>query len=95
MAQLDSHQPSKIYRGTVDEVFSHRNEIPPGATLELKVFEEAPQAKDSEQNQTSGADAPSEPKLLRGRGMLAGVLSSEKFMRRKHEETLVEDRSIR
>ena len=39
MAQLDAHQPSKIYRGTVDEVFSHRNEIPPGATLELKVFE--------------------------------------------------------
>ena len=39
MAQLDAHQPSKIYRGTVEEVFSHRNEIPPGATLELKVFE--------------------------------------------------------
>jgi hypothetical protein len=42
MAQQDTRQPSRIYRGTVDEVFSHRNEIPPGATVELKVFEETP-----------------------------------------------------
>jgi hypothetical protein len=27
-----------MYRGTVDEVFSHRNEIPPGSTLELRIF---------------------------------------------------------
>jgi hypothetical protein len=31
-------------------------------------------------------------KQLRGRGMLAGVLSSDDFMRRKHEETIREDR---
>ena len=42
MAQLDPQQPSKIYRGTIDEVFSHRSEIPIGATFELKVFEEKP-----------------------------------------------------
>ena len=45
MAQLDIHQVSKIYRGTIDEVFSHRNEIPTGATVELKVLEEKPETQ--------------------------------------------------
>lgn len=45
MAQLETHQPSKIYRGTIDEVLSHRNEIPTGATVELKVFAEKPEAQ--------------------------------------------------
>jgi hypothetical protein len=39
-------QPSKIFRGNVDEVFSHRDEIPPGAFLELRVFEPAPEEDD-------------------------------------------------
>jgi hypothetical protein len=39
MAQLDARQPSRVYRGTVDEVFSHRSEIPNNARLELRVFE--------------------------------------------------------
>jgi len=30
-----------VYRGTVDEVFSHRGEIPDDAQLELKVYEPA------------------------------------------------------
>ena len=34
-------------------------------------------------------------KKLSGRGMLAGILRSEDFMRRKHEETEREDRPIR
>ena len=42
MAQLDTQHPSKVFRGTVDEVFSHRNEIPTGATVELKVLDEGP-----------------------------------------------------
>ena len=40
MAQLDPHQARKIFRGTIDEVFKHRNEIPIGATVELRVIEE-------------------------------------------------------
>ena len=40
MAQIEWRQPTKVYRGTVEEVFSHRGEIPPDAILELKVFEE-------------------------------------------------------
>ncbi len=46
MAQPEANQPSKIYRGTVDEVFSHRSEIPPDATVELKVFEDMPDTGD-------------------------------------------------
>ena len=40
MALLDTMQPIIVYTGTVDEVFSHRDEIPTGATLELRVFEQ-------------------------------------------------------
>ena len=39
MAQIYTQQPSKVYRGTVDEVFSHRSEIPTDATVELQIFE--------------------------------------------------------
>ncbi|MCW3097980.1 MAG: hypothetical protein JWL77_3598 [Chthonomonadaceae bacterium] len=46
MAQQNIHQPSKIYRGTVDEVFSHRNEIAAGAFLELRVFEGRPNSEE-------------------------------------------------
>jgi len=40
-------QPSKTFRGTADEVFSHRNEIPAGAILELNVFEPAPESDEA------------------------------------------------
>ena len=40
MAVPNTERPNRIYRGTVDEVFSHRGEIPDGATVELKVFAE-------------------------------------------------------
>ena len=32
-------QPIKIYRGTWDELMSHRSEIAPGAVLEVRVYE--------------------------------------------------------
>ena len=71
MAQLDTRRPSKIFRGTVDEVFSHRSEIPPGATVELKVFEETPEVVGNENGQTTRTEPVDKPKQLRGRGMLA------------------------
>lgn len=52
MAQLDTNQTNKIYRGTIDEVFSHRNEIPSGATVELKVIEEKPKVHEEAQAET-------------------------------------------
>lgn len=36
-------QPSRIFRGTAEEVFSHRDEIPSDAILELRVFEKEPE----------------------------------------------------
>jgi hypothetical protein len=42
MPSLEIPQPSRIYRGTVEEVFSHRYEIPDGATVELQVFDTGP-----------------------------------------------------
>jgi len=45
MSQMDMPRPDKVFRGTVDEVFSHRGEIPPGATVELNVWEERPGAE--------------------------------------------------
>lgn len=44
MAQQDMHSSGKIYRGTLEEVFSHRGEIPPGAIVELTIVE--PEAQD-------------------------------------------------
>lgn len=35
---LNQH-PNKTYRGTWDQLASHKDEIPPGAILELKIVE--------------------------------------------------------
>jgi hypothetical protein len=40
MAQNEIRQPTKTYRGTIAEVFSHRNEIPDDSMVELRIFEE-------------------------------------------------------
>jgi hypothetical protein len=79
----------------VDEVLSHRDEIPPGATIELKVFDDSPEARARKSGEGTGHEAATKPKTLRGRGMLAGILSSDEYLRRKREETALEDRSIR
>lgn len=63
MAQLHIEQPFKIYRGTFDEVFSHRGEIPIGSTVELKVFEPEPQRNDETVSLIAGA--PSDPEAIK------------------------------
>lgn len=40
MVQLDPNRPSKTFRGKWEDILAHSDEIPPGATLELNVFEE-------------------------------------------------------
>jgi len=93
MAQLDAHQPSKIYRGTVDEVFSHRNEIPPGATLELKVFEETRQDEATENGQATRSEAASQPRQLHGMGAFKGKLGgTESLFQEKQAEIKREER---
>jgi hypothetical protein len=48
MSQIDPQQPTRVYRGTVDEVFSHRSEIPDDAQLELRVFENTEDSQEEE-----------------------------------------------
>ncbi len=94
MAHAARPQPSKIFRGTVEEVFSHMDEIPPQATVELKIFEQNPKPSELGKELKDGQSAP-EVKKLRGYGMFAGTVSVDEFLRRKHEDTLKEDLPIR
>jgi len=59
----------------------------------LKIYEPAQTSSELEKDQATSPPAP-KAKKLRGYGMLAGVLSVDDFLRRKHEETLREDQSI-
>ena len=67
MEQLHTGPPYKIYRGTVDEVFSHRGDIPTGSTLELKVFEPEPQRNDETVSLIEAwiASAPTDPEAIK------------------------------
>ena len=44
-------QPIKTYRGTWDELMSHRNEIAPGAVLEVRVYEPETAPQIDQENQ--------------------------------------------
>lgn len=90
MAHPARQLPSKIYRGTVEDVFSHRSEIPPGAIIELKVFEVLPQFEPGRKDE-GPASVNEFSKQLKGLGMLEGVLSTEEFLRSKHEDLETED----
>ena len=77
--------PSKVFRGSVDEVFSLRNEIPPGAILELKVYEKLDII-------SSASEAENETRTS-AFGKYAFVGSgSEEFSREKQAEKAREDR---
>jgi uncharacterized protein YpuA (DUF1002 family) len=39
MTQLDTDQPSKVFRGSWDEILTHSDEIPKTSEVELRVFE--------------------------------------------------------
>lgn len=41
--QSDVHQTTKTYKGTIDELLRHRNEIPAEAQVELKVWQAEPE----------------------------------------------------
>ena len=83
MPQFET-RPSKIFRGSVDEVFSLRNEIPPGAILELKVFEKMEISSVSESENETRTSA---------FGKYAFVGSgSEQFSKEKQAEIALEDR---
>lgn len=63
--------PSKTFRGSVEEVFSHRDEIPEDAILELKVFEPIHKA-DAEEGDFGGKSIAD---LIREIGLVEGLPS--------------------
>ncbi len=93
MAHAVRQRPSKIFKGTVDEVFSHWSEIPDGASVELRVFDN-PAAETVADSAPAPELEPTKPKQLKAFGMLEGLLSVDDFLRRKHEDTLREDQPI-
>lgn len=83
MAQVLT-RPTSVYRGTWDEVLSHRHEISPDALLELRVFE---QPVEVEQKLPAKRRQPS------AGGKYAFVPGgSEEFAREKQREIDMEDR---
>ncbi len=67
--------------------------LKPGDKVKVQLVPPAKsQEPHGESNSTARPETATKPKQLRGRGMLAGVLSSEEFMRRKQEEIDLEDR---
>ena len=58
-------------------------------------FRLVPLPKPQEKAKPKATEQVAQPKQLRGRGSLAGVLNTEDFLRRKHEDTLKEDRPLR
>jgi len=68
MAQIDRRQPSKTYRGTWDQVLSHRDEIPKTSEVEVRVFEPTPIADDDPTItllESWIAEAPTDPEAIR------------------------------
>lgn len=43
MAQPEIHQPSMTFRGTIEEVLRHRDEIPAEAQVELRIWHKEPE----------------------------------------------------
>lgn len=84
MAQATA-RPIRVYRGTLEEVLCHRDEIPPDAFLELKVFDHP---NDLHQRDViQGGRKPS------AGGKYAFVPGgSEEFAREKQREIEIEDR---
>jgi hypothetical protein len=39
MAQLDTHQPTRTFRGTWEELLAHSDEIPKSSQIELRILE--------------------------------------------------------
>jgi hypothetical protein len=66
--------------------------LKPGDKIEVRLV---PPMESQKAGKQKKPQAQAKPKQLRGRGMLAGILSSEDFMRRKQEDIALEDRPLR
>jgi len=78
-----------VIEGTWEEIKRHEAELV-GRHLRVIVKPE----RSPTRKPTKPADAEEQPKVLRGRGMFAGLLSTEEYFREKREDTAREDRSL-
>lgn len=74
----------QVLEGTWEEIKTHEAEL---AGKRLRVVICPPEQANAEEMKP--------PKRVSALGKYAGVLNSEEFMRRKHEETLLEDKPLR
>jgi len=89
---------AEVKSGLLLELPSKAEELhlKPGDKVEVRLVPPAESQKaDKKDRSTVAPEADAKPKQLRGRGMLAGILSSEDFMRRKREDIALEDRPLR
>ncbi len=96
MAHLDAQQTPKIFRGTWDEIASHRDEIPPGTIVELKVIEEPSETSVETANETQ-RDPALVARVKNARGKFAHVgagLASEQLHRERQADKRKEEQRI-
>jgi hypothetical protein len=79
----------QVIEGTWEEVKRHEAELI-GRQVRLIIKPYKPTTHKPKAQKT----AQTEPKILRARGMLAGILSTEEYFREKREDTAREDRSL-
>jgi len=78
-----------VIEGTWEEIKRHEAELI-GRHVRLTIKPDKP----ATHKQKAQPTVPTEPKILRARGMLAGLLSTEEYFREKREDTAREDRSL-
>ena len=77
---------AQIIEGTWEEIKSHESELI-GRHLRVIITPEAPTPSEL-------AEGAIKPKVLRGYGMFAGLLSTEDYLREKREDMIREDRDL-
>jgi len=79
----------QVIEGTWEEIKLHEPELT-GRRVRLTVKPEKPTAT----KPSVPADVAPKVKVLRGYGMLAGLISTEEYFREKREDTIREDRDL-
>ena len=88
------HYTAKVKSSLLLELPTQAEELhlKPGDKVEVRLAPPAESQKVDKKNRSTVKLEAMKPKQLQGRGMLAAILSSEDFMRRKQEEIALEDR---
>ena len=83
----------QVIEGTWEEIKRHEAEL---IGQYLRVMIKAPKATTPKPSASAKAPTAADPKakVLRGRGMFAGRLSTEEYFRDKREDTIREDQSL-